>query len=267
MRTKSGRQPGRESDRKPTGKIYGKSVRESEQRGEWYLDARTKIFLMLTMNVVLLNNSSAPLMPYLRLMSGLLPCFLLLSVRRFKMALNFFGFYIVSYAIIRSGFLQIGGLSSILLGFLSSIGTRFLPGGMMGAYFFVSTRVNEFVASMERMHVPQKVIIPISVMFRFFPTVREEAAGISDAMRMRKLGFSRFFSRPTEILEYRMVPLMISVVNTGEDLSASALTRCLGMEKDRTNISRCGFGVADVLLGTVGMAALVLYVLSVSGVI
>lgn len=59
--------------------------------------------------------------------------------------------------------------------------------------FFCSTRVNEFIASMERMHVSQKVIIPVSVMFRFFTTVKEEAEGISDAMRMRKLGFSYFF--------------------------------------------------------------------------
>ena len=72
---------------------------------------------------------------------------------------------------------------------------------------------------MERMHIPQKVIIPVSVMFRFFPTVREEAAGISDAMRMRKLGFRYFFMKPVEILEYRLVPLMIVVVNIGEDRS------------------------------------------------
>ena len=32
-------------------------------------------------------------------------------------------------------------------------------------------------------------------------------------MRMRKLGFSYFFFKPVEILEYRLVPLMISVVN------------------------------------------------------
>ena len=84
---------------------------------------------------------------------------------------------------------------------------------------------------------------------------------------MRKLGFSHFFSKPVEILEYRLVPLMISVVNIGEDLSASALTRCLGREDSRTNISRCGFGVIDYVLFAVGIAFIMLYFLELGGVI
>ena len=137
----------------------------------------------------------------------------------------------------------------------------------MGIYFLCSTKVNEFVAAMERMHVSEKVTIPIAVMFRFFPTVWEEASSISDAMRMRKLGFRYFFRRPVEILEYRLVPLMISVVNIGEDLSASALTRCLGMYDDRTNISRCGFGWLDGLIFGMCGVLLVWYFLIVGGVI
>jgi len=117
------------------------------------------------------------------------------------------------------------------------------------------------------MHVSQKVIIPVSVMFRFFTTVKEEAEGISDAMRMRKLGFSYFFFKPVEILEYRLVPLMISVVNIGEDLSASALTRCLGYKKSRTNISRCGFGWVDYALFVLGIGFILLYFLELGGVI
>lgn len=62
-----------------------------------------------------------------------------------------------------------------------------------------------------------------------------------------------------EILEYRLVPLMISVVNIGEDLSASALTRCLGYKKSRTNISRCGFGWVDYALFVLGIGFILLY--------
>ena len=69
------------------------------------------------------------------------------------------------------------------------------------------------------------------------------------------------YKRQVEILEYRLVPLMISVVNIGEDLSASALTRCLGREDSRTNISRCGFGVIDYVLFAVGIAFIMLYFL------
>ena len=197
-------------------------------------------------------------MPWLRFAIGFLPGVLFLTAGRYRLAGGYLLGYGVSYLLMLVVLPKTGGIVMLLLGFVTSMGIRFLPGGMLGVYFFCSTRVNEFVAAMERMHVPQGIIIPAAVMFRFFPTVKEEAAGISDAMRMRKLGFSHFLTRPVEILEYRLVPLMISVVNIGEDLSASALTRCLGMYKERTNISRCGFGVIDLVLFGIGSLFLLL---------
>lgn len=232
-----------------------------------YVDPRTKIFLLLTMNIVLLNTSSGVLLPYLRFIIGFLPFVMLLTAGRYKLAVVYLTIYLTSHVVMLYVLDYTSGLLMMLLGFLASMGTKFVPGGMLGVYFFCSTRVNEFVAAMERMHVSHKVIIPVSVMFRFFPTVREEAEGISDAMRMRKLGFSFFFSKPAEILEYRLMPLMISVVNIGEDLSASALTRCLGRESSRTNISRCGFSFIDYELFAVGIALIMLYFLEIGGVI
>lgn len=237
------------------------------EKRELYVDPRTKLFLLLVMNIILLNTSSGVLLPYLRFVIGFLPFVMLLTTKRYKPAWVYLAIYLTSYVIILYILDYTSGFLMMLLGFLSSMSTKFVPGGMLGVYFFCSTKVNEFVAAMERMHVSQKVIIPVSVMFRFFPTVMEEAKGISDAMRMRKLGFSYFFTKPVEILEYRLVPLMISVVNIGEDLSASALTRCLGREDSRTNISRCGFGFADYVLFAVGIAFIILYLLELGGVI
>ena len=63
-------------------------------------------------------------------------------------------------------------------------------------------------------------------------------------MKMR--GISTFRS-PMQMLEYRIVPLMISVAKIGEDLSAAALTRGLGAPIKRTNICKIGFGAVDVV--------------------
>lgn len=237
------------------------------KRMERYVDPRTKLFLLLTMNIVLLNTGTGVFLSWLKFVIGFLPFVLLLTAGRWKMAWGYLCVYLGSYAILSGVLAHTGGAVMMLFGFLASMGTKFLPGGMLGVYFLCSTKVNEFVAAMERMHIPQKVIIPVSVMFRFFPTVREEAAGISDAMRMRKLGFRYFFTKPVEILEYRLVPLMIAVVNIGEDLSASALTRCLGREEKRTCISRVGFGALDVLLFVTGIVFVTLYFLVLGGVL
>ena len=237
------------------------------QKREVFVDPRTKLFLLLTMNIVLLNTSSGDLLTYLRFIIGFLPFIMLLTACRYKMAGIYLALYLISHFIMSYVLDYTGHTLTMILGFFASMGTKFVPGGMLGVYFLCSTKVNEFVAAMDKMHIPQKVTIPVSVMFRFFPTVKEEAGGISDAMRMRKLGFAYFFSRPVEILEYRLVPLMISVVNIGEDLSASALTRCLGYDKKRTNISRSGFGWVDCILFLTGLVFIALYFLEIGGVI
>ena len=233
----------------------------------YFIDPRTKVFLLLIMNVILLSMRSGYVFDQLRFFFGFVPFVLLLTARRFKMSFLYLGLYFGGYFLDLFIVEKTSGFLMMLTGFLASIATRFLPGGMLGAYFILSTKVSEFVCAMEKIHVSHKIIIPVSVMFRFFPTVAEESRGISDAMRMRKLGFGHFFTNPDNILEYRLVPLLMSVVKIGEELSASALTRCLGMHDRRTSISRCGFGTADFILFFIGITFLILYILALGGVI
>ena len=130
----------------------------------------------------------------------------------------------------------------------------------MGAYLVNTTTVSEFMAAMERMHLPQKLSIPLSVIFRFFPTIGEEYGTIGDAMRMRGIRFGG--GKLSKMLEYRIVPLIVSCVKIGDDLSAAALTRGLGAPIRRTNICRIGFGVWDVLAMAVCAAGMILFLLA-----
>lgn len=96
------------------------------------------------------------------------------------------------------------------------------------------------------------------MMFRFFPTVGEEYSSIADAMRMRGIRFGG--GKPSKMLEYRLVPLMISCVKIGDELSAAALTRGLGAPVKRTNICSIGFGAWDffaLLLCAAAFAAMI----------
>ena len=94
-------------------------------------------------------------------------------------------------------------------------------------------------------HVTEKIVIPMSVIFRFFPTIAEEYRSINDAMRMRGIRFGG--KNPFRMIEYRLVPLMVSVVKIGDELSAAALTRGLGAPNKRTNICKIGFHVQDII--------------------
>ena len=109
-------------------------------------------------------------------------------------------------------------------------------------------------------HIPEAFIIPISVVFRFIPTMQEESAAIKHAMKMRgiQLGSKKARQNPALYVEYRIIPLLLSVVKIGEELSAAALTRGLGGIKMRTSITVIRFGIYDALIALASSALLVL---------
>ncbi len=105
------------------------------------------------------------------------------------------------------------GVLNILTVMITNLLVRMMPGIVMGYYLIVTTTVSEFLASMEKTRIPEIIAIPISVLFRFFPTLIEEIRAIMDAMRMRGIGLNlRTFKSPLIVLEYIMVPLLINAV-------------------------------------------------------
>lgn len=215
------------------------------------IDPRTKIFLTLTVSTITMAGGTGGTMNIIRPCLVALPIILLLLSKRFKAAARFSITYMVLYILELMVIPMLTGVWNFILNAASGIYTHMLPGFVMGYYLISTTTVSEFVAAMERMHVPQKVVIPISVVFRFFPTVREEYAAIRDAMKMRGITTLR---SPMKMLEYRVVPLMMSIAKIGEELSAAALTRGLGAPKKRTNICNIGFGPLDIVFVIVSVS-------------
>ena len=121
--------------------------------------------------------------------------------------------------------------------------TKILPTVILARYIVMTTKVSEFLTAMNKLHVTDKLTIPISVIFRFFPTVAEEYKSITDAMRMR--GIEMGAKKAGEAIEYRMVPLIASCSLIGEELSAAAMTRGLDVGKKRSCIWKIKFGLFD----------------------
>ncbi len=154
-------------------------------------------------------------------------------------------FYTLAYTFSMLVMPHCKGLLNFLILAMCGIVLRFMPGIMTGMYVVSTTTVSEFIAAMERMHVSQKITIPLAVMFRFFPTVVEEAGSINKAMSMRDIKFGG--KKALQMIEYRLIPMMTCSVKIGQELSAASLTRGLGGPGKRTNICRLGFGWCDIL--------------------
>jgi len=92
-----------------------------------------------------------------------------------------------------------------------------------GSFFVKTSDVGSVISSMDKIKLPRTVSIPIAVMFRFFPSFREESRNIKLAMRIRGITFKN----PISYIEYIMVPLLVISSNISDDIAKAAETKCI----------------------------------------
>lgn len=215
-----------------------------------YLDPRTKIVLCLVVSFIMLESTTSLVVNALQIALAALPLIFLLMLGKHKMAVYYLCAYVFASLVPQLLVPLLPDIINLIFTGMIALMTQILPGMMMAYFLIVSTSVSEFVTAMDRMHVPKSISVPMSVLFRFFPTIVEEYGHVRDAMRMREVGNLR---QPMAMLEYRMVPFVTSIVSIGNDLAASALTRGLSAPVRRTNVCPIGFtwrdGLALVLTG------------------
>ena len=178
------------------------------------LDPRTKLVLLVSVSTALLVGGSGPVMDAARVLMLLAPFALLAVSGRIGAAAGLLVAYAASWSLTALAVPLVEGPLNFAIVASCMIASRFLPTIATAYFVFATTTVSEFMAAAERVHAPQWLVIPLSVLFRFFPTLGEEARA----------------------------------VQIGEDLSAASLTRGLGAPVRRTNICDIGFGAADVVV-------------------
>lgn len=94
---------------------------------------------------------------------------------------------------------------------------------LSGKLLIKTSDVGSIVSSMDKLRLPRALSIPIAVMFRFFPSFKEEKSNIKLAMRIRGISFKN----PISYMEYVIVPLLIISSNIADDISKAAETRCI----------------------------------------
>jgi len=235
-----------------------------ENRGLVF-DPRTKLILLITMTTFVLGGAGGKELSFLSPCFCVLPIILLLASKKVKTAVIYVIVYTSMYLVFNFLCPHTTGFISFLILGTAGITTRFIPSIMMGVYVVSTTTVSEFTAAMLRMHLSEKLIIPLSVMFRFFPTVSDEFSSINAAMRMREICFGG--KNAGKMLEYRLIPLMTCSIKIGDELSAAALTRGLGGDVKMTNVCKIGFHVQDIVVILLCVSAFVCLFLLVVGIL
>lgn len=225
------------------------------EKREVKFDLRTKLMLILVVNLFLLLSHS--LIFELVLVFG---CLLLITIDgQTKSALHFLGAFCIMLGIDQLATPHMNGFVFTLVSFVTVALRKFLPCFILGKWILTRTEVSEFVAVMWKLRFPQTAIIPLSVVFRYFPTMKEEWASIRAAMKMRGIHVS---------LEHIMVPLMMSAVNISEELSAAALCRGLDSPESHTSLVQVRFHFSDILTWCItGILAVTAIILKGVGVL
>ena len=146
-----------------------------------HLDPRTKLFL------ILLCVLSAMFAPNLYFQFALVTLIGLLAAFSGKWQYALRG--MIAYALICvftvwcMGVLT-GTWRTMLIAFLGLV-HKVYACGMLAGLVISTTKVGEFLSAMAHLHIPKKLTIPIAVMLRYLPTIREDWHYIKDAMRLR----------------------------------------------------------------------------------
>ena len=138
------------------------------------LDPRTKLAVLITIAVFILGGSYEGIMQYYIIVLAAIPLLLLSAVRKWKGAVLYILIFGGSLCLEMFGLSRLSGVANYIAVAIVGILLRFTPSVVMGYFVVTTTTVSEFVAAMERLHLPQQITIPMSVMFRFFPTVADE---------------------------------------------------------------------------------------------
>lgn len=211
------------------------------------IDARTKLFLILVTDIVMVNMNSEGTRFKISVILFVILILLLLRIKEFKVAV------VSSILYAAATLLTFTDLLTKIPAFINLIAsvyvysiTKTFPCFLSAYYLLKSTEVSELLLAFRKMHIPERLNLSLAVVFRFIPNVAEENREIANAMKIRGLNLNEGTSF-LKLLEYKYIPLVFSTVKAGEDLTISAMTKGLSTDDKRTSIREIRFSLLDYL--------------------
>lgn len=167
-------------------------------------------------------------------------------------------------AFVQSGILILlvvlnGVFPSGIFSFFASFFPRFLVTWAGLETLIARNEAVKTLAAFRKFHIPEKLIMIFSVIFRFFPVISNDMKLMSQSIQTRG-AFSRilekirFFPQYIEIL---IVPLSLRMIRTAETLSASAETRGIDLKCKRNSFVSIRSGIWDIVVLVMVVSAVI----------
>ena len=169
----------------------------------------------------------------------------------------------------RSAFIQSGILILLLVlngvfpsgifSFFASFFPRFLVTWAGLETLIARNEAVKTLAALRKFHIPEKLIMIFSVIFRFFPVISNDMKLMSQSIQTRGT-FSRILEKIRffpEYIEILIVPLSLRVIRIAETLSASAETRGIDLKCKRNSFVSIRSGIWDIVVLVMVVSAVI----------
>ena len=222
-------------------------------------DLRTKIILLISANILIFLGFG---LIYQSLIS-LYFIAIIISDGYIKSAIKYILFFLISIVIEKAIIYFDMSFIMNLIMFIFAVGRKFLPCIIIGKWILNSTSVSIAVSTLQKVKLPRDSLIMISVIFRCLPTIKDEWSHINIAMKTRGINFNlnNLIKKPALILEYFFVPLFVSVLEIGDELSQSAIIRGLDAPIIKTSRHLIKFRTKDlcIIISSISIISIVVF--------
>jgi len=184
-----------------------------------FLDILIMVFMLISgkPEVTLSSFIVAAAVPIITGLYGALVCYAILFA-------VFFSYYqLIFYLklpVFHSAFFSV-------IGILAFIVQRIIPFMLLGTVIKKQKNISEITMALERMRLPRGIILSIAVMFRYFPSIKDDFFIIIDSMKLKGLYTSKCSAmlHPIRTMEFIIVPMLFKSLRTAEELSCAALVK------------------------------------------
>ncbi|MCT4509300.1 MAG: energy-coupling factor transporter transmembrane protein EcfT [Tepidibacter sp.] len=214
-----------------------------QSQEEWIpLDPRTIIILLIFANVIAFTQKSI----YVEIGVIAALFIFMLYCGCFKEAVKLVLLFIVIDLFKRYIFSKSLPVFVTIFAMMSVYIRKIIPCLMIATVILKKIPMKYIILAMRKWRFPHKFIISLSVTLRYFPAIRQESRYIKDAMKLRNI-------KGIKMIEYFMIPLMMSAIGTAEELSAAAVTRGIENPIEKTSLVNSKFMTHDWIILIIGI--------------
>ena len=201
------------------------------------LDFRTILFLDILIMLFMLLSGKAAVTLIAFVIAGTVLIVFGIYATVIRCTIVFAVLCLYYFAITHSNGSVFQGTLLSVIGIIAFIIQRIIPFLMLAIAIKERKNISEITTALGRCRLPKGIIISMTVMLRYFPSMKNDFLMIIEAMKLKGIDTSwrGILFHPLRMLEFVIVPMLFRSLRTSEELSCAALVKGIENQGQRSS--------------------------------